>query len=173
MSHQVGFALSPQRALQRITLLSLAQANALTGTALVHSEGHWPGRQHPCVNRSCSRTVQPCALLCGEWAQTFQICIFGEGWFKRVPPPAPFIPPAFDVDIQNSCSVFKWTVWCWQMKVDLCSYTKGYFVVWISRLSEEALQKDNCPSFFEPCKITLLERVDVRIYTLLFFPVPF
>lgn len=59
------------------------------------------------------------------------------------------------------------------MKVDLCSYTKGYFVVRIARLSEEALQKDNCPSFFEPCKITLRERVDVRSYTLLFFPVPF
>lgn len=129
-----------------------------------------PGGSTPWVNRSCSRTARACALLCGEWAQRFQICIFGEGWLKRVPPPAPFIPP---LDIQNSCSVFKWTVWCWQMKVDLCSYTKGHFVVWISRLSEEALQKDNCPSLFEPCKITLLERVDVRIYTLLFFPVPF
>lgn len=51
-----------------------------------------PGGCTPWVNRSCSRTVQACALLCGEWAQRFQICIFGEGWLKRVPPPAPFTP---------------------------------------------------------------------------------
>lgn len=40
--------------------------------------------------------------------------------------------------------------------------------MWVSQLSEEVLQKDNCPSFSEPCKITLLERVDVCIYTLFF-----
>lgn len=56
------------------------------------------------------------------------------------------------------------------MKVDLCSYTKGYFVMWVSQLSEEVLQKDDCPSFFEPCKITLLERAE---YIYPFFSVPF
>lgn len=43
--------------------------------------------------------------------------------------------------------------------------------MWVSQLSEEVLQKDNCPSFSEPCKITLLERVDVCIYTLFFCPI--
>lgn len=168
MSHQVGFALSSQCALQRITLHSLAQSNAQSGTALVHSEGHWPGRQHPpgltVAAVGLCRLVHFCVV---SEHRDFKSVFWGkDDWSESL---SWLLFSAFDVDIQNSCSVFKWTVRCWQMKVDLCSYTKGYFVMWVSQLSEEVLQKDNCPSFFEPCKITLLERVEY----IPFFSVPF
>lgn len=119
MSHQVGFALSSQWALQRITLHSDAQS----GPALVHSEGQWAGRQQP----------PGFTLAAGGLCSLVHLCVVSEhrdfkslfrgkdDWSES--PSWPLFS-AFDVDVQNSCSVFKWTVWCWWMKVDLCSYTK-------------------------------------------------
>lgn len=153
MSHQVGFALSSQWALQRIALHS----NAQSGAALVHSEGHWPGRQHPPGFTKAAvglcRLVHFCvvsghrdfkSVFWGkdDWSESLSWLLFYSIWCWYT---------------EFLFCFLKWTVCCWQMKVDLCSYTKGYFVMWVSQLSEEVLQKDDCPSFFEPCKITLLE----------------
>lgn len=87
MSHQVGFALSSQWALQRIALHS----NAQSGAALVHSEGHWPGRQHPpgftVAAVGLCRLVHFCVV---SGHRDFKIRVLGEGWLKPVPELAPF-----------------------------------------------------------------------------------
>lgn len=168
MSHQVGFALSSQCTPPRITLHSLAQANAQSGPALVHSEGHWPGRQHPpgftVAAVGLCRLVHLCVV---SEHRDFKSLFRGkDDWNESL---SWLLFSAFDVDVQNSCSVFKWTVWCWRMKVDLCCYTKDILLCGVSQLSEEVLQKDNCPSFFEPCKITLLECIDVCMCIYPFF----
>lgn len=62
MSHQVGSALSPQRALLRITPHSLTQANALARKLHVHTEGHIRGQKHP--SGLTVAGVRACADIC-------------------------------------------------------------------------------------------------------------
>lgn len=62
MSHQVGSALSPQRALLRITPHSLTQANALARKLHVHTEGHIRRQKHP--SGLTVAGVRACADIC-------------------------------------------------------------------------------------------------------------